>query len=348
MGSVMYFGTDHGVVTLKNHNGQGNQWELAAQGLRDWSVPEVMVAAGAPDRVFAATRGDGVWLSVDAGRSWTKPSYGQRGPGKVRCLAVDPRDPQTVYAGTEPIDLFVSHDGCRTWERLESFRRMPSIGGVGYPVPFIEPHVRDIAIDPLDSRTITVALQVGHMLRTTDGGATWSLLNRDVDADVHTIVIDPRQPARMFVATGGEECRTGRVQGRALYRSLDGGASWQPTALEFAQEYSVPLLMDPTMPNTLYSAVANSNPGDWNRPTGAESAVIRTTDGGVSWHQLRKGLEDTSRDFPMAMVIDSERTGALYLGLRGGGVYVSHDRGDTWAALGLRVDAIQDMKLAHT
>ena len=44
------------------------------------------------DKVFAGTRGDGVWVSEDFGASWKKPCYGKRGPGKVRCLAFDPRD----------------------------------------------------------------------------------------------------------------------------------------------------------------------------------------------------------------------------------------------------------------
>lgn len=345
MTSMMYLGTSQGVMTLKS--GDGRNWEQTAHGIREWQVTEVACVPGKPEQVFAATRGDGVWFSPDAGKTWRKPSYGRRGPGKVRCLAIDAQNPDTIYAGGEPIDLFVSHDAGRNWEAMDSLHDMPSVALVDYPAPWIEPHLRDIAIDPLDDRTVTVALQVGYMFRTTDGGATWKLLDRDVDADVHTIVVDPRLPSRMFVATGGHECRGGKVKGRALYRSLDGGASWAPTAMEFTQEYSVPLVMHPRDSAVLFSAVANSNPGDWGRPSGAESAVIRTTDGGNTWHQLVKGLEAASREFPQAIVIDEEHPDTLYMAPRSGALYASFDRGDSWTTLSAKLPEVQDIKLVR-
>jgi hypothetical protein len=79
-------------------------------------VPEVAVSPAAPNKVFAGTRGDGVWLSEDFGATWTKPCYGKRGPGKVRCLTIDPVDSNTLYGGTEPIDVFVSRDAAKSWE----------------------------------------------------------------------------------------------------------------------------------------------------------------------------------------------------------------------------------------
>lgn len=345
MATLMYLGTNQGVVTLRSSDGRA--WEPAAQGLRDWQVTEVAVVPGAPHRVYAATRGDGVWLSEDAGNSWRKPNHGGRGPGKVRCLAIDPQDPETVYAGGEPIDLYTSHDGGRHWAIAEDIWAVPSVRSVEYPVPTVEPHVRDIAIDPKDRNIITIALQVGHMLRTTDGGATWRLLDRGVDADVHTIVVDPQRPARMFVATGGHECRGGKVKGRALYRSADGGESWEPTAMEFRQEYSVPLTMHPRNPDVIYSALANSNPGDWKRPTGAESAMIRTTDGGNTWRQLTRGLEGSTREFPQAIVIDEEHPDTLYMTPRSGDLYASFDGGDSWAVLPAKLPEVQDMKVVH-
>ncbi len=102
MASTLYFGTDEGVVTVTSQDGQS--WKVENQGLKNWSVLK------APNRVFAGTRGDGVWLSEDSGATWKKPCYGKPGPGKVRCLTIDPHDTNTLYAGTEPIDVFVSRD----------------------------------------------------------------------------------------------------------------------------------------------------------------------------------------------------------------------------------------------
>ena len=92
MASILYLATDEGVVTLKSEDGR--YWKVEHHGLKDWQVPEVAVSPAAPNKVFAGTRGDGVWLSEDFGATWKKPSYGKRGPGKVRCLSFDPLDPE--------------------------------------------------------------------------------------------------------------------------------------------------------------------------------------------------------------------------------------------------------------
>ena len=145
MASILYLGTDEGVVTLKSEDGRS--WKLENHSLKDWEVPEVAVAPSAPNKVFAGTRGDGVWLSEDFGATWKKPCYGKRGPGKVRCLTIDPRDPDTLYAGTEPIDVFISRDSAKSWERLDSVWNIPWVRTVDYPVAVVEPHVRDITIE---------------------------------------------------------------------------------------------------------------------------------------------------------------------------------------------------------
>ena len=164
MASILYLGTDEGVVTLKSEDGRS--WKIEHHGLKDWEVPEVAVSPSAPNKVFAGTRGDGVWLSEDFGATWSKPCYGKRGPGKVRCLAIDPQDADTLYAGTEPIDVFISRDGAKSWKQLDSIWNIPWVSTITYPVATVEPHVRDITIDPKDPKTMYVALQVGYMLKT--------------------------------------------------------------------------------------------------------------------------------------------------------------------------------------
>ena len=203
MTSILYLGTEHGVMTLRNE-GEGS-WKVENHGLKEWSISEVAALPSAPNRVLAGTRGDGVWFSEDFGKSWSKPCYGKRGPGKVRCIALDPRDSTLTYAGTEPIDLFVSDNLGKSWERLGSVREVPWVETVDYPVKTVEPHVRDITVDPNNSKTIYIALQVGYMLKSTDGGQSWKLLDKGFDADVHTIVINPANSANLFIATGGKE-----------------------------------------------------------------------------------------------------------------------------------------------
>jgi photosystem II stability/assembly factor-like uncharacterized protein len=346
MASILYLGTDEGVVTLKSEDGRS--WKVENHNLKEWAVPEVAVSPSSPNRVFAATRGDGVWLSEDFGETWKKPCYGKRGPGKVRCLTIDPHDPDTLYAGTEPIDVFISRDAGKSWERLDSVWNIPSVQTILYPVSTVEPHVRDIVVDPNDPKTMYVALQVGYMLKTTNGGASWELLNRDVDADVHTIVLDPENTSRIFVATGGHDARAGRTKGRALYRSHDGGKNWQPMAAEFREEYSVPLAIHPKNSGVLYSAVANGQPGAWRkRASGAEAFIIQSTDGGGSWKKLDNELSRANQSFVEAFVFEPTNPDRMYAAQRNGDLFGSEDSGASWFKLNVKAPELTDMKSAH-
>jgi photosystem II stability/assembly factor-like uncharacterized protein len=345
MASILYLGTDEGVVTLKSED--DHSWKLANHALQEWSVPEVAVAPSASNRVFAGTRGDGVWLSEDYGATWKKPCYGKRGPGKVRCLTIDPHDSDTLYAGTEPIDVFISRDAAKNWTRLDSVWNIPWVQTITYPVAVVEPHVRDIVIDPNNPQTVYVALQVGYMLKTTDGGANWELLNRDLDADVHTIVLHPENTSQIFIATGGHDARAGVAKGRALYRSDDAGKNWQPMAAEFREEYSVPLALHPKKPNVLYSAVANGQPGAWNkRPTGAEACIIQSTDGGSTWKKLDNELARANRSFVESFAFNPANPDYMYAAQRNGDLFGSEDSGSTWFRLDVKGPALSDMKAA--
>jgi photosystem II stability/assembly factor-like uncharacterized protein len=346
MASILYLGTDEGVVTLRSEDDR--TWKQEYHGLKDWAIPEVAVSPDAPNQAFAATRGDGVWVSEDFGASWKKPCYGKRGPGKVRCLSFDPQDAKTLYAGTEPIDLFVSHDEGKNWERLDSIWNMPSVPSITYPVSTVEPHVRDITIDAKDPRIIFIALQVGYMLKTADGGKTWELLNKNLDCDVHTIVLHPDDSDRIFIATGGHDCRAGRAPGRALYSSSDGGKNWTPMAAEFKEEYSIPLAIHPKKTNVIYSAIANGQPSQWRkRASGAEAFIIQSTDSGKSWKKLAGALSEANKSFVESFVFDPINADRMYAAQQSGDLFGSDDSGASWFKLNLTVPQISDMKAVH-
>jgi photosystem II stability/assembly factor-like uncharacterized protein len=342
MAEVLCVGTTKGVMTLcRDH---GSPWRVEHQGLKDWQVTGVAAVPSRPDQVLAATRGDGVWLSEDFGKSWRKPCYGKLGPGKVQCLTLDPHHPGRVYAGGEPIDVFVSDDLGRSWDRLASVRELPFVAAIDYPLATVEPHVRDLTIDPSDPGTLYAALQVGYLIKSTDGGVSWQLLDQGLDADVHTIVVDPTASNTVVVATGGHDSRSGKVQGRALYRSTDGGTSWGPVGMEFAQEYSVPLIASPADPKVMYAALANGQPGMWRRPTGAESLLVRSTDGGATWAELPVRVPEIARDFAAAIVVNAESPDRVYAGLHGGEILASEDHGESWAKLDVQVGHVCDME----
>jgi photosystem II stability/assembly factor-like uncharacterized protein len=339
--TVLYVAGGKGVFTLRNNAGD---WQVESHSLADWAVPKIAVSPSQPNRIVAGTRGDGVWISEDFGKQWSKPSYGRPGPGKVRAITIHPKDPDTFYAGTEPIEIFVSRDRGKNWTALHSVRKVPSVDSFTYPVVGVEPHVRDILFNPKDPSTIYAALQVGFMIKSTDGGATWKVLDRGLDADVHAIVIHPENAKRMYIATGGDYSRQGMAPGRALYASDDSGDSWSPIAMEFEEEYSVPLVMHPKKPEIIYSSLAKGSPGQWRRPTGAECFLIRTQDGGKSWTKLGTDATDGGKKFVEVLLIDDADTERIYAANRSGEIYVSEDSADNWTKLDAKVDAVSDMK----
>ena len=346
MESILYIGTELGMVTARCRD--QSPWEIVEHGLQTWAVPELAVSPDGANKVFAGTRGDGVWLSEDFGKSWTKPSYGKKGPGKVCCVTVDPHDSRRIYAGCEPIDVYVSEDEGKSWARLDAIWDIPFVATVPYPVPSVEPHVRDITVDPSDPDIVYAALQVGYILKSTDRGQSWKLLDGNFDCDVHTIVIDPSDPRRLVIATGGHDARIGEAPGRALYMSEDAGETWSPVGDNFTQEYSVPLVLDPQNPSVLYSAIAHSQPPRWRqRPTCAESLVIRSSDGGKNWERIGQGIE--SEKFPEAIAVDEAIPGRVYAACRNGDFYASDDNGATWQEMSIRlnVDDLSSIKIAH-
>ena len=342
--TILYIGGGKGVFTVMKN---GGDWSIESHSLADWSVPRLAVSPSKPNRIIAGTRGDGVWVSEDFGKQWTKPSYGKPGPGKVRCVTFHPADGDSLYAGTEPIELFVSHDGAKSWHILDSVRQVPSVSSFTYPVKGVEPHIRDLLFSPKDSQTLYAALQVGYMIKSTDGGTTWRLLDQGLDADVHSICIHPEQPNRMYIATGGDFYRQGKSPGRALYMSEDAGESWSPFAMNFAEDYSVPLVMHPENPDIIYSSLAKGSPGYWRRPTGAECLIIRTENGGNSWQKLGSDVTDGGKRFVEVLVIDKANPDHIYAAARTGEIHASQDGGDSWAKLNVKVDSVSDMQCVH-
>ena len=346
MENLLYIGTDRGVVTARS--GDRQSWRIAEHGLKNWEISELAVSAESPNKVLAGTRGDGVWLSEDFGQTWKKPCYGRRGPGKVRSITIDPHDPQRLYAGCEPVDVFMSEDEGKNWIRFDSLWDMPSIAAMSYPLPRVEPHARDVTVDSANADVLYVALQLGFIAKSTNRGRTWTLLDKNLDCDVHTIVTDPANPRRLVIAVGGHDSRRGEAPGRALYTSDDSGANWAPVTMDFTQEYSVPLVRDPHNPLRLYSALAHGTQGRWRkRETGAEAIMIRSDDNAKTWHQVGAGLN--SREFPETITADAMSAGRLYAACRNGDFYTSEDAAESWRpmSLDLKVTGVNSLVLVH-
>jgi len=271
-----------------------------------------------PERIVAGSRGRGVWLSEDGGRSWEDARLPQP---DVFSVAVSPAD-GAVYAGCEPSMLFRVGNG--GWEELSALRELPSAPTWSFPPRPWTSHVRWIAPSPHEASLLLVGIELGGLMRSEDGGATWEDHRPGAQPDVHSLAWHPHEPGRAYEAGGG---------GSAW--SFDAGRTWKPADEGRDRHYTWAVTPDPDDPDCWY---VSASPGPFNahRAGRAEAYVYRWRGEGP-WEQLDGGLPQPLDAMPYALVAAG---GELYAGLSDGRIYRSGDGGDSWEQLSLTGDPL--------
>jgi photosystem II stability/assembly factor-like uncharacterized protein len=348
---AIFVGTLDGVFKLNRSSAQG--WQVTARDLNGLKVNILATHPSERGIVYAGVRGGGLYRSRDAGEKWER--LGEKVlPDKIRAVAVDANEPKTIYVGTEPPALWRSTNGSKTWSELPAVSRLANERRWTYPVPVIQPHIRSIAIAPGDSKKLCLAAQVGGVLLSEDGGESWTDVRYPIDMDVHSVMFDPTKGSIIYAATGGGENfpdPTLAPKGRPLYRSRDGGKSWESISDALQRTYAVPVRVHPINSQTLYLGVAEEPPPLWlNRPTKANGALLRSRDGGASWEELTGGFPspyesmveciEFDPDAPDHVFIGTGGEGARYIKLDKGEIFHSSDGGDHWERLPLSLPII--------
>lgn len=196
--------------------------------------------------------------------------------------------------------------------------------------------IADIAVHPTDRATWYVAVGSGGVWKTTNAGTTWQpIFDGETSYSIGCVAIDPSRPETVWVGTG--EAVSGRhvAWGDGVYRSLDGGATWQAMGLE-ASEHIAHILIDPRDGDTVY--VAAEGPL-WS--SGGERGLFRTTDRGATWEPALVIDDDTgitsaafapdNPDTIYAAAYQRRRSVRAFVGGGpGSGIHVSTNRGHTW------------------
>jgi hypothetical protein len=312
----LYAATGDGIARL-DESGAGWAVELSLAGS---GAQCLAVDPADSDTVYAGLREGGVRRTRDGGRSWVDCALPEPG---VFSLAVSPVD-GVVYAGTEPSRLFQSVDGGDTWRALDALLDLPSRPNWSFPPRPWTSHVRWVAPSPHDGDLLLVGIELGGLMRSSDGGDSWQDHRPGAQPDVHCLAWHPHVPGRGYEAGGG---------GAAF--STDAGETWQPADDGRDRNYTWALAVDPDDPDCWYVS-ASTGPFAAHGRRDPHARIYRRRDG-EQWRPLSGGLPEPLPAMPYALLaID----GRLFAGLADGQLWESRDRGDSWTALRLEGDAL--------
>jgi photosystem II stability/assembly factor-like uncharacterized protein len=294
-----------------------------------WAVELSLQGSGAqclaidphdPDTVYAGLRERGVQRTRDGGRTWADRALPEAG---AFSLAVSSAD-GAVYAGTEPSRLFRSDDGGETWRELEALLDLPSRPTWRFPPRPWTSHVRWIAPSPHDAELILVGIELGGLMRSTDGGESWQDHRPGAQRDVHSLAWHPSARGRAYEAGGGG----------AAY-SEDAGETWQAADEGRDRHYTWSVAVDPDDPELWYVSASTGPFAAHGR--GDPEAEIYRRRAGEPWHVLDGGLPEPLTAMPYALVAAG---GRLFAGFSDGQLWESGDSGDSWRACALRGDPL--------
>lgn len=238
-----------------------------------------------PSHYFVASASGGVWKTINNGNTWT-PVFDREGSYSIGCIALDLKNPLTVWVGTGENNsqrsvsygsgVYKSDDGGKTWRNVGLKN---------------SEHIGRIAIDPKDSNIVYVAAQGPlwgpggdrGLYKTTDGGKTWNqVLKISENTGVSDVEIDPNNPETIYAAAyqrrrhmwtlidGGPES--------AIYKSTDAGATWNKVraGLPTTDMGRIGLAISPVDSNVIYATVES---GD------RKGGIFRSNDRGGSWEK---------------------------------------------------------------
>jgi photosystem II stability/assembly factor-like uncharacterized protein len=250
--------------------------------------------------------------------------------GRTRAATGVPSHPNVFYMGQVNGGVWKSDDYGRTWTPIFDHESTQSIGAIA--VAASNPNIIYVASGEGLHRP---DLSIGNgIYKSTDAGKTWTHLGLRDGFQIPALAIDPRDPNRVFAAVLGHPY--GPNEERGLFRSTDGGQSWQKVISKDENTGASAVEIDPSNPDTIYASMWEAREGPWedgNLFNGTGGGLFKSTDGGSTWHALTNGLPKDLSQINVAIApTDSRRLYATIAMASGGlAVYRSDDAGENWS-----------------
>ncbi|MEW5915803.1 MAG: glycosyl hydrolase, partial [Gemmatimonadota bacterium] len=293
--------------------------------------PEQVCAQRTPARPAAASTGadSATFARQIKGLRWR--SIGPYRGGRVGAVVGDPVKQLVFYFGAVNGGVWKTTNAGQSWNNITDGKGdISSVGAIA--VAPSDPSVIYVGTGEKDLREdLTYGTGV---YRSTDGGQSWVSLGLRETHQIGQIRIDPRNPDRVFVAAMGHAF--GPNAERGVFRTTDGGKTWQKVLFVDDSTGAIDITMDPTNPRILFAAMWKFQRTPWSMISGGgKSGIWKTTDGGDTWKEIthNEGLPtvplgrigiDISRTMPNRIYASIEAKDTL------GGIFRSDDGGDTW------------------
>jgi len=252
--------------------------------------------------------------------------------GRVGAVAGDPNDRMTFYFGSTGGGVWKTTDGGRYWTNVsDKFFERASVGAIA--VAMSDPNVIYVGMGESCIRE-----NVSHgdgVYKSTDSGRSWRNVGLGNTRNISTVCVDPRDPDTVYVAALGHA--HGPNGERGVFRSRDGGATWQRVLFRDERTGAIDLSIDPNNPRIMYAAMWETMRLPHTMTSGGPgSGIFKTTDGGDTWTELTRnaGLP-TGLLGKVGVAVAPSRPDRVYAVIEAndGAVYRSDDAGGSWTKL---------------
>ncbi len=245
--------------------------------------------------------------------------------GRVADVESVPGDPRTVYVGAASGGIWKSTDGGLTFQPIFDDQPIASIG--------------DLALAPSNPEVIYAGSGEGNVrnsvsfgngvYKSTDGGASWTHVGLEDTRHISRVVVHPTNPDVVYVAAIGHIY--GPNEERGVFRTTDGGKSWEKVLYTDDRHGAADLDLDPTNPNILFAALWHFERKPWTMTSGGEEGgVYRSVDGGTTWKKLEKGLPKMLGRIGVKIAPSNPEVVYVIAESNDGTLFRSDDRGETF------------------
>ncbi|MBI3478659.1 MAG: glycoside hydrolase [Acidobacteria bacterium] len=251
--------------------------------------------------------------------------------GRTVAISGIPSQPNVFYMAPNNGGVWKTTDYGRTWNPIFDDQPTGSIGSLA-----IAPSNPDIIYVGSGEGLRRPDLSVGDgIYKSTDAGRSWQHLGLRDALQIGTIIVDPKDPNRLFVAALGHPY--GPNAERGVYRSLDGGQNFQKILTKDDDTGAIDLVFDPRNSQVVFADMWAARRPPWTTGgsyNGRGSGLYKSTDGGNNWKQIAKGLpsetDGLGRIGLAVSLSDPDRMYAMVDAKKNGGVYRSDDAGESW------------------